>query len=240
MSILNEMFDHIYVINLKHRTDKMEYFDNNAKKIGLKYTRFEAQNHDDVKAMYPDAEGKDAKALGKMGCMMSHREITRMALENGWDRVLIFEDDIKFDDNFEEQFRLAKKELEEKFNDWNFLQLGNFSWSSKKGQMKKTPVGDYWSTFQFSYGTGCHALEKSAYETFINFCNRCMYKHIDIFLSSSGFYVSPGINSYMLTGNVLKKRLMKQGSVGKSDVNGLQKAPEYGTEEFKSGKLFKH
>lgn len=66
--------------------------------------------------------GKKKKAReGAFGCHESHVGIFKRALEEGWENVLIFEDDCVLKDNFRDQLNRALSELPE---DWDFFYLG--------------------------------------------------------------------------------------------------------------------
>lgn len=69
-----------YYINLEKRTDRKQYVENELNKMGIKAERFNA-----IKLSH-----------GALGCSMSHLKCIENAKENGWDHVLVVEDDIKF------------------------------------------------------------------------------------------------------------------------------------------------
>tara|TARA_B100000073_G_scaffold345686_1_gene355309 strand:- start:1464 stop:2108 length:645 start_codon:yes stop_codon:yes gene_type:complete len=73
----------ILYINLDHRTDRKEMAEKEFDKIGVKgVQRFSA-----IKC-----------EKGAIGCTKSHIECLRIALDKGWDHIMIFEDDIEFTD----------------------------------------------------------------------------------------------------------------------------------------------
>ena len=80
--------DHVLYINLKHRTDRLEYILNECKRIDIpseKMTRIEA--------IY-------TPGIGMLGCSLSHCKALELALSHPeWTWTLIIEDDIKFSDS---------------------------------------------------------------------------------------------------------------------------------------------
>ena len=72
-----------YYINLENRTDRKAHVENELNKIGIKAERFNA-----IKL-----------AHGALGCSMSHLKCIETAKQNGWDHVLVVEDDITFLDS---------------------------------------------------------------------------------------------------------------------------------------------
>ena len=97
---------HTYYINLERRVDRKEHVTNQFNKLGLPVTRFNA------------IQMKN----GAIGCSMSHLKLLQMAVLNGFDHMLIVEDDIKFlDPNlFKAQFN---KFIEVHGNNWDVILL---------------------------------------------------------------------------------------------------------------------
>ena len=71
---------HTFYINLEHRTDRKEHFENELNNIGIKSTRFNA-----IKM-----------TNGAIGCSLSHLKLLEDAKKNQLDHILIVEDDITF------------------------------------------------------------------------------------------------------------------------------------------------
>ena len=70
-----------YYINLDYRTDRKESIINELNKIGIKSpNRFNAIKNE----------------KGAIGCSMSHLKVIKLAKENNWDYVVVFEDDVIF------------------------------------------------------------------------------------------------------------------------------------------------
>jgi len=80
--------DHVLYINLKHRTERLEYILNECKRVDIppeKMTR--------IDAIY-------TPGIGMLGCSLSHCKALELALSHPeWTRILIIEDDIKFKDS---------------------------------------------------------------------------------------------------------------------------------------------
>jgi GR25 family glycosyltransferase involved in LPS biosynthesis len=88
------------IINLDKRPERLEKVSEEFKKIGInKINRFKAIEHE----------------VGLIGCGESHKRCIEIAIENGWDFVAIFEDDVFFPDP--ESFkRLIEKYMKYKFD----------------------------------------------------------------------------------------------------------------------------
>ena len=72
---------HAFYINLEHRTDRKEHVEQQLTSVGITTAqRFNAIRMEN----------------GAIGCSMSHLAILKKALAEGYDHVLIVEDDIQF------------------------------------------------------------------------------------------------------------------------------------------------
>jgi glycosyl transferase family 25 len=77
-----DYIDHVFYINLDHRTDRKEHIESQFKKYGIdKYERFSA---------FPCPD------FGILGCTRSHQAVYKLAKERKYKNVLIFEDDFEF------------------------------------------------------------------------------------------------------------------------------------------------
>ncbi len=115
---LNSMnFDKIYLINLTHRTDRYKQAIENINGIGLhNVVRFPAIN---AKHLGLTKKGLDNPGL--IGCFLSHYFIFQEAVVNGYERILVFEDDVTFVNGFNERLAYALDQLP---TNWDFVYLG--------------------------------------------------------------------------------------------------------------------
>lgn len=97
---LLQSFDKIYIINLVHRTDRREEMRVELAKVGIS---LEHPNVYLFPAVKPDTfEGWPSR--GAKGCFMSHLGILQHAKAQGYQSILILEDDINFNDGFLQAF----------------------------------------------------------------------------------------------------------------------------------------
>lgn len=92
------IIDHVFVINLKHRTDRRETVEAELVKAGIdEYEIFEAvcPSEKDVPTMFLPRLPANQRC-GAWGCLMSHRRIIEISKEREYERVLVFEDDVAF------------------------------------------------------------------------------------------------------------------------------------------------
>lgn len=110
------VFDQIYLINLERRKDRLDSWlrENHSVIDGL--NNFKIIKAIDGKTL---PENKHwASNMGALGCLETHLTILKEVLEKGYQKVLIFEDDFKFDNKFEEIFVKGWNSLPP---DWDML-----------------------------------------------------------------------------------------------------------------------
>ena len=92
---LNEFFDQIYVINLDHRTDRLNEVNSLLKKYNINFKR---QSGVFLKEKYTDVLNNttNTSSLGHLGCVLSHVNCCIDAIKNNYDKILVLEDDINF------------------------------------------------------------------------------------------------------------------------------------------------
>lgn len=84
----------IYVVNLKHRTDRWEHISGVLDALNIDYVRWEASYGKDVSTT--PHEVRSISKLGAVGCRDSHIRIAKDAVSKGLKSYLVFEDDAVF------------------------------------------------------------------------------------------------------------------------------------------------
>lgn len=149
---LNQYFDHIYVVNLKHKVADRLKTATHLKKHGVDFEIFEATNGYEGEPLdkyneyskrkpgnlkrYSDYNEKEIEwgtlyisSAGAMGYIYTYLRILRDAKEKGYKRFLILEDDVFLSNEFENKFYKFTKIIDK---DWKILQLGasQYGWGS--------------------------------------------------------------------------------------------------------------
>ncbi len=141
-SALNFFFDKIYVVTLKRATERHEHIQKELS--GLHYSFFfgkdkqgfsieeleQANIYSEALAKRHHRFNKPMKA-GQIGCAWSHAEVYKDAVQNGYEKVLVLEDDVVIDEGTAATFSTALKELP---GDWELLYFGY-------AQNEKAPPG---------------------------------------------------------------------------------------------------
>lgn len=101
-----EFVDKIVFINLEKRKDRLEKITEVCKRFPTeKVVRFNAI---------------ETPGFGILGCGKSHAAVLKMAIENGWNNVLILEDDVVWN-NFEEGYKKLEEIIK---NNYDVIMLG--------------------------------------------------------------------------------------------------------------------
>ena len=116
--------DKAYVINLTRRPDRLETVNREFARIGIAVERFEAVDVRDDTGRY--------RYPAELGCKLSHLTLLNNAKKNGCRRVLIFEDDVRFSNNFSKVIGEVISQLS-RIPKWDIFLLGG------NGRNRRTP-----------------------------------------------------------------------------------------------------
>ena len=118
-SSVNQVVDKVYVINLDRDTDRLSKITEQLNRHNIAFTRFPAILGSQVK------ESTHLTELclkyctdGMKRCALSHKMIWEDMLKNGYERVLILEDDAIFTDDFNEHFSAGWEQIPKDFDIW--------------------------------------------------------------------------------------------------------------------------
>ena len=132
--------DKIVYINLDHRKDRREEIE---KQLSIfpqeKIERFSAIKHDN----------------GAIGCSKSHIAVLELALKNNWKNLLVLEDDMLWNDQFDTQMKILEQKLSEPYD---VIVLGGMWPHYDKKTLKLFKC----------YGTGAYIVNSSYYQTLLN------------------------------------------------------------------------
>ncbi|GAV05127.1 hypothetical protein RvY_15303 [Ramazzottius varieornatus] len=164
-------FDHMYLINLDRRTERRERMEKTFDILNLEVERITAVDGtkltltdlDDmgVKMLegYLDPYKKRPMTMGEFGCYLSHYAIWRDVIDKGYQKVLVFEDDIRFENYFRQRLLDIWKDVDRLKLDWDLIYLGRKRLADEyepfvKGSRQIVHVG-------YSYWTLCYMLSAS-------------------------------------------------------------------------------
>ena len=165
-SVLNQFFDKIFIINLEDSKTRLEKVSKEYNKRDIKFDVYKAidgrcktlsQCKDKQKTFgqtygvqYGTTIKNPKERLPASSLTLCHRLIYIEMLKQGWDQVLISEDDVWITKSIEKRF---KKAIEELPPDWDMLYLGCGGEAGLKGiSKKKTDKNKYLSSLTEHYG----------------------------------------------------------------------------------------
>ncbi|OQV23556.1 Glycosyltransferase 25 family member [Hypsibius exemplaris] len=129
-------FDHIYLINLDRRPERRVRLEKSFSVLGLEVERIQAVDGrnldlDFLKGMgvkmldgYSDPYRHRPMTMGEYGCFLSHYAIWRDVVDKGYEKVLIFEDDIRFEHFFRQRMATIWRDIARLNLDWDLIYLG--------------------------------------------------------------------------------------------------------------------
>ncbi len=130
--MLTNHVEKVFVLNLPHRTDRLESFEDAAEKLDLEYTVFES--FDGKKYLHSDFTYDGIKIgppyhnenyfKGQVGCLLSHLSLIKYCKRKNYSKVAILEDDVSFVDDFNNKIDNLFSKIN---NDWQMLYLSGSS-----------------------------------------------------------------------------------------------------------------
>lgn len=133
-----------YVINLPSRTDRIEKFDIEFKKLDW---------------MYEISEGVIDK-VSRIGIKRAHQNVIRKAKDLNLDYVMVCEDDLMFTCNNKEYLYNAFNNIPE---DFDILLLGIYSTNGL------TKYNEFWQQTDVFSALTCYIMNSKVYDKFLNF-----------------------------------------------------------------------
>lgn len=213
MSIINQLFSEVYYINLEKRVDRRVQIETSLIKNGIEFNRFNAITIDDIKKS-GSFNHLDEKYLTKVAVMKSHMSIWEDCYKRGVKSVLILEDDVVFNDDFNSVFKSMLKTLPDNHEIIHFI-YNKHSKLFKNNLMGLEYINEDWDKINL----GCSGFACVGYfgvdtlNKIISTCNNNLRgEHFDLFLHKHKFYNT--INVY-----TPKKPLLTLRKMGSDNPN---------------------
>ena len=162
-----KLLQHILYINLEHRTDRKEHFEQQIESLN-KIIEEEKWGEE----IHPERFNAVSNSNGALGCSMSHVECLKIAQQRKYPYVCILEDDIVFTNP--KLFLEQLKTFEDQFTDeWDMLLVGGNVFRSQHVQPycsrvlnSQTTIGyivqqSYYSTLLQNFESGVQLLTRN-------------------------------------------------------------------------------
>lgn len=129
-------FDHIYMIGLARRPERRQRMLDAFDELGIAAETVDAVDGRQLNesaltqlgvsmlADYRDPINNRRLTFGEIGCFLSHHGVWRDMVARGHERVLVFEDDLRFASYFHYRLEKLMDEVDELQLDWDLVYLG--------------------------------------------------------------------------------------------------------------------
>lgn len=122
MSYVNALVDKVYVINLDKDVERLKKIDKSLQEVGIDYERFPAVIGSHI-STHPNLTPLCCMFCtdGIKGCALSHHTIWEESIRNGYQSILVLEDDAIVPNDINERLRDAKTKIPA---DWDIIYVG--------------------------------------------------------------------------------------------------------------------
>jgi GR25 family glycosyltransferase involved in LPS biosynthesis len=190
---INEFFHKAYCINLERAKERREACVQEFKKHSLDVSFWEATEGRQVKK----SSYNPFLNNGEIGVYHSQLKLVRHAKKNNFENILIFEDDVAFVDDLQEQFASIVEQIPK---DWDFIFFGCQNWFNNHEVFGVYPepekISDKIYRIYAGYCLHAYAINKKAYKIMDGLWSRTNEgKPIDLLMSEE---IYPNCNTYMI------------------------------------------
>jgi glycosyl transferase family 25 len=168
-------FDHVYYINLAKRTDRRQKMEDQLHKWHLHATRIEAVDGATIKWSIANGVSNKYWNNGALGLCLSFNKVLDDAIANGYNKILILEDDAILTDNFVSVLNVAWKALP---NEWRMLYLG----ANHAGNIPTQDISSSLYRLISSFGSHAMILNRTCFQHFRRFLS-APYGPLDVYFS---------------------------------------------------------
>lgn len=199
MSILNDLYDNIYLVNLKRRNDRRVFMDYKLSLYNIKCQLVEGidgANDKTIQQLYEYFLSLNLKpeyktSAGAIAIIFTFRQILKDAIDKKYSRILILEDDIIFHKNFDELLKSNHSELQSLHENYPIVYLGanQTKWTSEQtisylqsnyDKDKISPFPGYeTSPYAYTNGTFAVAINESIFHDIQKELSANLYVPID-------------------------------------------------------------
>lgn len=169
MENFTNKFDKIYCVNLTRRPDRWDEVQKEFERVGLSgIERYEAIDG----STYDWSHVNSHLLVGELGLIETHINIIKDAIENKYDSVLIFEDDVLFTNEFSN----VDAYMDALPSDWEMLYIGGNHGYGRPPYL----INDKILRLNRTYTTHAIALKSSLFETVLAITEK-RGKQIDVY-----------------------------------------------------------
>ncbi|KAM9384326.1 procollagen galactosyltransferase 2 [Pholidichthys leucotaenia] len=162
-------FDEIFLINLKRRLDRRTRMLKTIGSLGLHISLIDAVdgkalNTSQLQALgiemipgYKDPYSGRVLTRGEIGCFLSHHSIWNQVIQRGLQKVLVLEDDVRFEPRFKRRLQAIMEDVDKAQLDWDLIYVGRKRMQVQKPEQSVEGINNLVEA-DYSYWTLGYAL----------------------------------------------------------------------------------
>ena len=179
MNLYNKIYDKCFYINLERSVSRKEYMEKTLNENNIIFERITAIDGNSIKENIENPYNYYKKYWNKyaLGLNKTFLNIMEKAKASNYDNILVFEDDIVFENNFNENLTNFFNQLP---NDWGVVQLAVGSFRKKK---EINYINTNVVRVEGTRGTFGMLINKSFYTIIIDFIKSELMPLDDIFIN---------------------------------------------------------
>ncbi|XP_025112694.1 procollagen galactosyltransferase 1-like [Pomacea canaliculata] len=171
-------FDQIYMINLERRSERRERMMNAFDILGIDAVLKPAVDGKKITPAfikqlgiqqlpgYADPYSGRSMTMGEIGCFLSHYYIWEEVVQKNYSRVLLFEDDIRFEPYFLNKLKFLMYDLDRLLPTWDLVYLGRKR--LRKGEENLVEGSERLAWPHYSYWTLSYAISNTGAQKLLN------------------------------------------------------------------------
>jgi glycosyl transferase family 25 len=219
---MNEYFDHVYVLSLRREKKRRELITQRLGNINLKFEFFDAIDGSVMKYLWQYVSNKIINQ-NYMACLLSHLSIYKDALDKGYKRPLILEDDVIPKKSILEDFEKIKVQIPE---DYDLLYLGYIPLDDEKicwdyRVLENRFISDNIFDTKNLWGAYAYSITPNMMEYMINVYNNDFPMELD------NFFVSNHKKYYGTLPQLFCHDINVSGNSNEIDYSSIRKSIHY-------------
>ena len=180
ISTINDVFEKIYVINMTKDVNKRNDIINKMSELNIEYEFFEGidgstepyiseyneykklpYNHNNAHHYEKTRNVKTIRSSGAYGYLVTWKKILEHSIETKYNNILVFDDDVIFDNNFHAKFNNFINEINK---NWKIITLG----VSQHKWNKMNIIDSYYHTPEFTDGSFAIGIDYSVFNLLLD------------------------------------------------------------------------
>ncbi|VDI31941.1 collagen beta-1,O-galactosyltransferase [Mytilus galloprovincialis] len=154
-------FDQVYMINLLRRPERRQRMLDAFKELGIQAKIIDAVDGKQLNDTYLDQlgiemlpgfldpYGKRPLTMGEIGCFLSHYFIWKDIEAQGYENVIIFEDDVRFEPYFKTKLKRMMADAERTVPNWDLIYVGRKRLYHKQEQYVEGTTSLVWPSYSY-------------------------------------------------------------------------------------------